>query len=405
MLSSLQSRFPRLVALAGLVLVVVVVAGCGSSSSSSSSESGGSTESAGGSGESEGSGSSGSTNLAAAEAMVKKAEEPWTKWEGQTKPTKPPSGINLALVTCAGTVNGCVYPVEEAAKAAENLGWKTTTYDGKGDPVTQNKVLLQAINSGAEAVLMAGVDPAAIQSSLKTAEERGIPVGDMTQGVAPGEGLAFDVGANYVTGGEVTGSWVVADSGGEAKVLPTSDKEFASTVAIVEAALEVIGECSGCEALETEYFVSSDLGNGLGQRVASKLQSNPEVNYVIGAFDPAVAEMVPAIQNAGIAENISLISNVGDPQNLEWIKEGNVQKADLVFDNQYIGYAAVDQMIRALNKEELWKNKGENDPRFEYNEDVPYHLITENNIEDPNEPWTASFDTVQKFELLWGAGG
>jgi ABC-type sugar transport system substrate-binding protein len=404
MLSSLQRRFPRLlVVLAALLAAAVVVAGCGSGSgsSSSSSESGVSTEAGG----SESSESAGGTDLATAEAMVKKAEEPWTTWEGPTKPTKPPSGINLALVTCAGTVNGCVYPVEEAAKAAESLGWKTTSYDGKGDPVTQNKVVLQAINSGAEAVLLAGVDPSAIQSSLKTAEERGIPVGDMTQGVAPGEGLAFDVGANYVTGGEVTGSWVVADSGGEAKVLPTNDKEFASTVAIVEAALGVIGECSGCEALETEYFVAGDIGNGLGQRIASKLQSNPEVNYVIGAFDPAVADMVPAIQNAGIAENISLISNVGDPQNLEWIAEGNVQKADLVFDNQYIGYAAVDQMIRALNEEELWKNKGENDPRFEYNENVPYHLITENNIEDPNEPWTASFDTVQKFEQLWGVGG
>jgi len=400
MVSTLHGRFARLLVVAAMfAALVVVIAGCGSSSSSSSSgETGGSTEASG-------NGASGSSDLAAAEAMVKKAEAPWTTWEGPTKPTKPPSGINLALVTCAGTVNGCVYPVEEAAKAAETLGWKTTTYDGKGDPVTQNKVVLQAINSGAEAVLMAGIDPSAIQSSLKTAEERGIPVGDMTQGVAPGEGLAFDVGANYVTGGEVTGAWVVADSGGEAKVLPTNDKEFASTVAIVEAALKVIGECGGCEALPTEYFVSSDIGNGLGQRIASKLQSNPDVNYVIGAFDPAVAEMVPAIQNAGIAENISLISNVGDPQNLEWIAEGNVQKADLVFDNQYIGYAAIDQMIRALNKEELWKNKGENDPRFEYNENVPYHLITENNVGDPNEPWTASFDTVEKFEKLWGVGG
>jgi ribose transport system substrate-binding protein len=393
-LTPLKSRTSRVLAIAALVALAAIVAGCGSSSSGSESSSSG-----------EAGGTASKTNLASFEQLVTKAEEPWTQWEGPTKPATPPKSVNLALVACAGTVNGCVYPVEEAEKAAKSLGWKTTTYDGKGDPVTQNQVVLQAINSGAEAVLLSGVDPSAIQSSMKTAEQRGIPVGDMTQGVAPGEGLAFDVGANYVTGGEVTGAWIVANSGGEANVLPTDDKEFKSTVSIVTAAEEMIKKCGGCQLQSPQFFVASDIGNGLGQRIASSLQSNPEVDYVIGAFDPAVADMVPAIQNAGIAENIHLISNVGDPQNLEWIEEGNVQDADLVFDNQYIGYAAIDQMIRTLNGEPLWKDPNVKDPRYTYNENVPYHLITAENLEDPNAQWHASFDTVARFDKLWGIGG
>ncbi|HEY6761558.1 MAG TPA: sugar ABC transporter substrate-binding protein [Baekduia sp.] len=382
----------RLAAVLSCGLMAVGVAACGSSSDSSSSSSSGSSS------------AGTSAVVTKAKAAVAAAQKPWTTWDGPTASAKPPKDVNLAIVVCAGVVAGCVQPGQEAQKAAQSLGWKTKVYDGKGDPSVQSRVVTQAVNSGANAILLAGVDPAAIQDAMSAAKQAKIPVGDMTQGIAPSGGIAFDIGANYEKAGVLAGQWIVADSGGKATVLPTNDKEFASTHAIVDGAVSVLKQCASCSVKPADFFVASNIGNGLGQRIASDIQRDPKINYVIGAFDPAVSDMVPAIQNAGLGSRVKIISNVGLEQNLGFIRDGNVQAADVVFDNQYVGYAAVDQMIRTLTGAPLSKSSGETDPRYIYNENVPYHLVTKANVGDPKQPWHADIDTVARFDKLWGVG-
>ena len=341
-------------------------------------------------------------DLSEFEKVVAEASQPWTRWEGPESTPTPPKDVNLALVACAGVIAGCVAPLEGAAAAAADLGWTSTMYDGRGDPVTQNNVVTQAINSGATAILLGGIDPAQIGSALELAASKGIPIGSLTQGIAPGNGIAFDVGGDYVQSGVIIGSWIVVDSQGTAVVLPTNDKEFASTVTIVNSAIETVQECEDCSLKETLFFTGAQIGNGLGQQVAAALQREIDVNYVIGAFDPAVSDMVPAITNVGLGDRVKIISNVGLTQNLQFIKDGNVQAADVVYDNTYEGYAAVDQMIRVLTGTELWKTPGVTDERFAYNQNVPQHLVTEENIGDPTVLWTADNNAVERYRELWG---
>jgi ribose transport system substrate-binding protein len=342
-------------------------------------------------------------DLSSFDKVVVKASQPWTKWEGPHSTPTPPKDVKLALVACAGTIAGCVAPLDGAAAAAKDLGWTSTMYDGQGDPVAQNKVVTQAINSGATAILLGGIDPAQIGSALELAASKKIPVGSITQGIAPGNGIAFDVGGDYVQSGVIMGSWIVADSKGAAVVLPTNDKEFASTVTIVNSAIDTVKKCQGCALKDTLFFTGSQIGNGLGQQVASALQREPDVNYVIGAFDPAVSDMVPAINNVGIGDRIKIISNVGLTQNLQFIKDGNIQAADVVYDNTYEGYAAIDQLIRVLTGNELYKTPGVIDQRFAYNQNVPQHLVTKENVGDPTVLWTAKNDAVKHYRELWGA--
>jgi ABC-type sugar transport system substrate-binding protein len=343
-----------------------------------------------------------SPNLASFKAVVTQAMGPWTSYAGPTSTPTPPKNISLGLVVCAGAVAGCVLPAQGAAEAAKALGWTTTMYDGKGDPITENAVVTQAINAGANAIITVGVDPAQIGSALALAKSKNIPVGSITQGIAPGNGIAYDIGADYVLSGKIMGSWIITDSVGKAVVLPTSDKEFASTYTLVNSAVATLKTCKTCVVNPTQYFVGSDIGAGLGQRIAGTLQRLTKVNYVIGAFDPAVGVMVPAINNAGLGKRVKIISNVGLTQNLGFIASGNVQAADVVYDNTYEGYAAVDQMIRVLDGKPIWSNPAVKDPRFTSNEGVPQHLITKKNVGDPSKPWTASNQGVQKYLKLWG---
>jgi ABC-type sugar transport system substrate-binding protein len=343
-----------------------------------------------------------SQDLASFDKVVAEASQPWTKWEGPTSTPTPPKSVNLALIACAGFIAGCVAPLDGAAAAAKDLGWTSTMYDGRGDPVTQNNVVTQAINAGATAILLGGVDPAQIGSALELAASKKIPVGSITQGVAPGKGIAFDVGGDYVQSGVIAGSWIVSDSKGKAVVLPTNDKEFASTATIIGSTIDTIKKCTGCVLKDTLFFTGSQIGNGLGQQVASALQREVDVNYVIGAFDPAVSDMVPAITNVGLSDRVKIVSNVGLTQNLQFINDGNIQAADVVYDNTYEGYAAVDQLIRLLAGSPLYKTPGVTDDRYLYGENVPQHLVTKANVGDPKVLWTASNDAVKHYRELWG---
>jgi ribose transport system substrate-binding protein len=388
----------------GILCVLVLGASACSSSSSSAPGNGTSTSSAATSSASANGTSTSPALIQADEAAVAVAEAPVTKWQGPTDKLTPPKHESLAIVECASTVNGCVTPAEGAEAAAKALGWSWKIYDGQGTPADQNTAVSQAVASGANAILMVGIDPTAIQSSLQQAQAHNIPVGDLGQGVPPGNGIAFDVGANYAQDGQIDGEWIVAASDGKAVVLPTDDKEYSSTVEIVNGAISEIEKCSGCKLLPQQYFVSTDIGNGLGQRIASVVQQNPTVNYIIGAFDPAVDDMVPAFQNAGVASRLSLASNVGTPQNLGYIAQGLVEKADIVFDNNYMGWAGVDQIIRILLHKPLWKDAGVTNPTYMYDENTPSHLIVKSNLPPNGQAWSASFNTAALFEAHWGLG-
>ncbi|MER6976256.1 sugar ABC transporter substrate-binding protein [Streptomyces carpinensis] len=368
-----------------MAALAMSLAGCGSSTSTS------------------GVGGTSSQSLTSFQSVVDQATAAPDTWRGPTSTPAPPKHIKLAIVVCSSVVSGCVRQAQGMQQAAHSLGWEVTTYDGKGDPSTQNNAMTQAINGGADAVLLAATDPVSLSASMQLAASKKIPVGTTGLGAEPGRGgAAFDIGPDYARWGTVLGSWIVADSRGTADFLPTMDKEFENQMTIAHAMTAAVKKCTGCKVERTEQFVVNDIGNGLGQRIAGALQRNPSVNYVSGAYDSAAADMVPAINNTGLGNRLKLVSCVGSPQNYGFVKNNEVQRVDMVQDDIYMGYAAVDQIIRLIAERPLWKTPGVTDPRAQYGEGTPDQLITSHNLRDASADWRAPFDYVSKFKALWG---
>jgi len=388
------------IAAALLATSVVMAAGsaCGSSGSSGSKDTS--------SGASGGPPASGSVDVAQYQAIADKASQGPTTWEGPTQPVKPPKNVRLALITCAGVLQGCSDPAKAAAQAAKDLGWDATVYDGKGDPATQNRLVTQAVTGGANAILTFSIDPSFIKSGLQAAKAKGVPVGSSAQGVAASsEGFAFDVGANWERVGNLQGNWIVANSKGKANFLPMIDKEYASVVASAEEAVKVVKTCSTCNVHAFEEFVGANVGSGLGQRVVGLLRQDPKIDYVLGTYDPAAADIATAVANAGMSKRVNVIGQIGLSQNFGLIRAGKGQAADVAFDQTYTGYATVDQLIRYMTKKPLVKSSSTTDPRFIYGENVPIKLITKNNAPGEGEQYLAPIDTVNHFHKLWGTGG
>jgi ABC-type sugar transport system substrate-binding protein len=396
------------------VVVVLAVAGCGGGGSSSSSETTTETEAETSPSEEtspegeeegeEGSTSNSSFNLAEWEKKTGEYEQGPTEYFGPTEPVKVPAGKKLAVISCSAVIRGCVRPVEAAGEIAEEFGWKVTTFDGKGTPQGNNAAIEEAVAGGAEVILTGGINPHFIASGLKAAREKEVLVASMSQGAKPeANGFPFDIGANYVELGEMIGSYVISDSGGKAVYQPFDDKTYESTVQFVESSERTVEEhCPECEVLPTQFFVGTQIESTLGPRVVSLLRSNPKINYLMGSYDPAATGMVPAIAAAGLKEQVKVVAGLGNEQNLQYVKEDNIQTADAGFDNQYMGYMAIYQVARTLNGEELWKTPGVTAPEYMYSGKVPEKLFTTNNTEfetgdyvaDETSHYIAEFEKV-----------
>jgi ribose transport system substrate-binding protein len=325
-----------------------------------------------------------------------------TKFEGPTAPTKPQKNIKIALIACASALEGCEAPVTGAKNAAKQIGWEVQTYDGGGSAQQQNTSMLNAISWGANVILNVGIDPNLIQQGLKAAKDKGIIVGSgsnaidapnpVVQPAAGNLGYAFDVAPDYTKLGKALADWFIVETKGKANLAFFSDPEFPAVLAIEKFFLEEVSKAPGIKISDPIKFTAQQIGSNLGQMTTGYLKSHPDVDWIWSAEDPAAAVQVAAIKQAGLAKQVKLMSQVGAKQNMNFIANGEIQASDAAFDNEYMGWAMVDQASRLLNKEPLAEP---------HNENLPYVVIDKTNLPKDGTNWAAPFDYKSEYLRLW----
>jgi ribose transport system substrate-binding protein len=388
----------------------IVLSACGSSSGSSSSSSG-STSSGEGSG-SEGESTTASTggesgaNSAKYTALLKEATEVTpSKYEGPTEPAPAKPGTKIAAISCAQTLQGCKEIAEGIEEAGSAAGVQVKVFDGQGETTTQNKQILAAISWGAEAIILEAIDPTTVQTGLAAAQKAGIVVGGAVNGTnspnatrKPPAGdvwTSFDVGVNYKLAGEYEASWIIGDSEGKANTVVYGTKEFPALPPQTEGVMETLEACEGCTTDGPIYFLSSSLATNFGEEVVGYLRTHPEVEYIFCPYDPAAPAMVTAIETAGLSEQVKLVSILGNEQNLEFIRNEEVQAADGSYDELYVGWAVVDQALRVLDGQKPFEPQGEN---------IPFQLVDKTNLPPEGQAYKAPFEFRPEFEKLWTNG-
>jgi ribose transport system substrate-binding protein len=332
-----------------------------------------------------------------------RAQQVPAEFSGPTEPAKAPAKLKVTAITCLSILHGCVSPAEGIQHAGKELGWDVKISDGGGNPRQQNTAILDAVSAGSNVIALIAVDPNAVQLGLKAAKDAGILVVSGSSGIdtpnpvakPPSEGapwVAFDVGPDYASLGRAAADWIIKDSDGKANIVVFSDKEFPSVLAFEVGLLEGLKKCTGCVVSPQQYFTGNQVGTTLPQQTVGYLRSHPETNYVFAPFDPAAGAMVPAIVQAGLKDKVKLVGVLGDQQNLDFIRKGVVQVADAAYENEYMGWAMVDQTIRALNKQPLFEPHGEN---------LPFTVLDKTNLPKPGADWLANFDYKSKFLKLW----
>lgn len=345
--------------------------------------------------------SSHGTSLATFKQRLAAAEktEP-NHWEGPTVPVKPPKHFKVAGITCFSELEGCLTPIQGAADAAKALGWQFQIYDGQDDPTVQANRIQQAIQNHVNAIILAAVDGDAVKTAIQQAQKAGIIVISTSNGTAPGQqGLKVDTSPNVTGIGKAVADWMIVNSRGKGVVAPFVDKEFQTNLDFADGINNELAQCSGCTVKPEVSFVGTDVASKLGPNTTAYLQKNPDVKYFYSTYDPAMVSQTEAVSQAGI--NVQSCSQLGDAQNLSFIKSGHVQSCDGAWDNEYEGYATIDQIIRIADHKPLWVSH--NVPaRYKYGENIPWVLLDKTNLPTSDQTYRASFDYIDKYKKLWG---
>jgi ribose transport system substrate-binding protein len=325
-----------------------------------------------------------------------------SSYEGPSTPAKAPAGIKIAAITCYSILEGCVIPADGIAKAAAAIGWQERTFDGGGTPTSQNSQILNAVSWGANVIALIAITPSAVQTGLAAAQKAGITIVSGSSGLsspnptitAPAGQVwpAFDVSPDYRKVGQNIANWIIADSNGTANVAVYGDQEFDSINGQEAGLVPTLKSCTTCTVSPVMYFTATQIASSLGPETVSYLRTHPNVNYIYSGYDPPAAAQVQAIANAGMAHNVKIASVLGNSQNLQYIRNGEVQAADAAYDNTYMGFAIVDQTIRLLDKQPLAQPVGEN---------LPFQVVTKSNLGTNLTSWTAPFAYQDQFIKLW----
>ncbi len=384
-----------------LLVVGAVIAGCGSSSSDSTTGSGGSTtqeseaETGGGEEEAEAGGEeaeeSGSPVVAEAQKATEEAETIPTKILA-TEPVKPKAGSTVFHVACDLSLEGCANQAKGLRSAVEAIGFKYEQCNGGSSPETISSCFKNAVNAHPDVIIPNGIGIEGAGEGFAAAKKAGIPIVGMFTGDPNGaEGVATEVaGETCPEEGEAAAKWVIADSEGKANVVFVGTQTYTCNKQRQEGFMNAMKACTECKA-STLTFSIATMGSSLPQQLQAELQSNTEVEYMVGTFDAVSLAAAEAIRQAGKTDQIQVGGFDANGPNLEMIREGEIQKFDVTSGTTEPGWVAADAAARVINGEKL-----------EPSTPVTTVMVTSGNIEQIGEAYLGAEGFEEQFEKLWG---
>jgi ABC-type sugar transport system substrate-binding protein len=117
------------------------------------------------------------------------------------------------------------------------------------------------------------------------------------------------------------------------------------------------------------------------------------VTYIVGTFDAVALAATDAIRQAGKTDAIKVAGFDADAPNLELIKKGDIQVADITTGSTEPGWAAADAAARAIAGNDL--------PPVVSTSQV---LLTKDNLGQIDKTFIGATGFEDQFKQLWKMG-
>jgi ribose transport system substrate-binding protein len=308
-------------------------------------------------------------------AVVKEAESALAKNREGTDRTMPTSaplpqpGENVWIISCGQSNDGCSRPAAGAEEAGKSIGWDMTLFDGQNSPDVFASGIRSAIADDADAIILLGVDCVAAKTALQEAHDAGVKIfGALSLDcddplAAAGEPL-FDAVVQYEKGmsyaaytedqyARSTADYVIAETGGDAKIIAFTQGDSVIAQHLVNGFMKRVKECATCTIVGEVPITFADLVSGkLQSKAAAALIRYPQANVVYAPYDTAlILGVSQAVVASGRKDDLLVPGCEGLSANIGFIRDNKGQDSITGSPGNWVGWAAVDGLNRALQGE------------------------------------------------------
>jgi ribose transport system substrate-binding protein len=333
-----------------------------------------------------------------AQQLVDEWSQAKSEWQGPEAGPKPKPGVKVALITCDQKAEGCARPARAQEEAAKLLGWKTTLFDGQGNPATQLAAINAAIDGGFNAIILDLVDTRVTQEGIQRAIKAGIPMISVANlnNVPPS---IPDVSHDWVFTGELAADYMIAKSKGHVNVLILLDNEFEvvknGEYKGIMSVLEDKTKCPDCK-VTVKQFQIANLEKQPGSLAVAALQQDPDINWV-WCFDACMSRVASQVLASGVQTKAKGVGMNANAQNLQLIKDDQFQVMSVANPYQWEAWAAIDNLNRLLNGEQA------------VDQHIPVRIFDKSNVDElPADElasgWNGGLDYAGYYKKLWGVG-
>lgn len=272
-------------------------------------------------------------------------------------------GKKVVIISAGQASISSSIPVNAAQAAAKALGWSTSIYDEQLNPANAPGLVRQAINSGADGIILDAIDCAGVKAPLEEAKRKGIKVvpiyaydcNDPFAGkggealfsspINYGPDAVNNLGAFAEKYGYAQAQAVIAATGGKAKVVFFNDEEVTVLHYTGKGFLAGMKTCAACSVVANVGFTGLDLGPTLQQKAASILLQHPEANAVKSPFTAAtLLSIAPAVSQSGRGSKLFVMGGEGFQPELDLLRNRQGVDAVMISPSDWTGWAAVDTM-------------------------------------------------------------
>ena len=385
------------------VLVGPAISACGSSSSSTSTSTGASAAST--QSTSTGSQSSASTISPAVltqmqQTIASYASEPTFKAPGPPINPKELAGKTIFTVPFATTIPFCSGLDSEMTQLASQFGVHTDIYPNQGQPSQWVAGLQTALNRQPNLVnVFCGVDPAQLKPQISALNNAHIPVvsgHNSDPSAAPIPGIAATAYANYHLAGQLEADWTIVQTQGKANVLVIKDVSDPSTPPLISGLQGEFNKCPACKVSYASVAVPN-WGTQIGPVVASAINGNPNLNYIIPIYDGMVEAVIPPLVSTNVGNRVHVATFNATPSVVKLIQDHKFVTFDVGEDFNWVARAVLDQDFRVM--------LGKAPAKLSY---AGMRIFDAQNAADAGNPpaYTNGYGTAAStgFATLWGQG-
>jgi ribose transport system substrate-binding protein len=275
---------------------------------------------------------------------------------------------------------------EEGTRAA---GLKPVKFDGKGQTAEFARGIDQAIAANAGGIALISIDTRFVSGSIKRANDAGVPVIGVLNTDAraePDPGTAGEATIDYTGSGELLAAYAVANTDGPVNALYADVGEFRVMGFLEEGIYAGFKEyCPDACSIDTYDMQMANFKQQAQTKTQSELRRNPKTNWILSAFDAQALFVV----------RVGSINAV--TANLQFILDENGQVVDVGNSNAWLGWAAVDRLLRSMAGEEPAVSE------------VPVKLFDKENLEgvdiESEGDLFSGADFRGEYTRLWGMEG